>query len=113
MLTVGRYALRVIQVAGHSLGATCYLLDRGGYRILFSSDVVFYNGTIGLGNWPGSSLKDYRRCIGRLANLSVDALLPGHFMWTLEGGQEHLDRAIENLRLAWVPPAWQHNHPHR
>jgi len=109
---LGKYDVRVIEVPGHSEGSTCYLLDRDGYRILFSSDIVFYGGTIGLGNWPGSSLDNYRRHIGKLANLSIDALLPGHFLWTLKGGQEHLDRAVENLKSAWVPPAWQHQHHH-
>ncbi|MFB0503303.1 MAG: MBL fold metallo-hydrolase [Candidatus Bathyarchaeia archaeon] len=111
-VSLGKYDVRVIEVPGHSEGSTCYLLDQGGYRILFSSDIVFYGGTIGLGNWPGSSLDNYRRHIGKLANLSVDALLPGHFLWTLKGGQEHLDRAADNLKSAWVPPAWQHQHHH-
>jgi len=112
-LTVGRYDVEVVEVPGHSRGIACYLLDQGGYRILFSSDVVFLGGTIGLGNWPGSTLDGYRSHIGRLANLAVDALLPGHFLWTLQGGQSHLDGAVENLQLAWVPPAWQVHHPHR
>ena len=112
-LRVGRYRVQVIEVPGHSVGSTCYLVDLSGYRILFSSDVVFHGGTIGLGNWPGSSLDAYRRYIGRLTGLSVDALLPGHFLWTLEKGQDHLDAAVANLELAWVPPAWQHQHPHR
>jgi hypothetical protein len=44
--------------------------------------------------------------------LGVTALFPGHFMWTLQGGQAYLDKAVENLSLAWVPPAWQHQHQH-
>jgi len=111
-IQIGRYNIRVIIVPGHSWAPACYLLDRDGYRILFSSDVVFLGGTIGLGNWPGSSLKEYRRNIGKLSGLKVDALLPGHFLWTLHDGQSSLDRAVENLGLAWVPPAWEHRHPH-
>ena len=111
-IRVGQYDVRVIEVPGHSYGSACFLVDMGGYKILFSSDVVFCGGTIGLGNWPGSSLGAYRQHITKLSNLSVDALLPGHYMWTLEQGQEHLDTAVENLKLAWVPPAWQHQHSH-
>lgn len=110
-INVGKYDVYVIQVPGHSKGSTCYLLDRGGYRMLFSSDVVFFGGTIGLGNWPGSSLEDYRKYIGKLSHLGVDALLPGHFLWTLKDGQKFLDKAVENLKSAWVPPSWQHQHP--
>jgi len=111
-IKVGRYNVKAIIVPGHSPSSTCYLLDIDGYRILFSSDIVFLGGTIGLGNWPGSSLERYRESIGKLSNLSIDALLPGHFLWTLRDGQASLDRAVENLSLAWVPPAWQHQHPH-
>jgi len=112
IIRVGRYIFQAIVVPGHSKASTCYLLDRDGYRILFSSDVVFLGGTIGIGNWPGSSLEEYRKNIWNLSNLQIDALLPGHFLWTLRDGQASLDKAIENLSLAWVPPAWQHNHPH-
>jgi len=111
-LRVGRYTVRAIEVPGHSPGSICYLAEGEGQRMLFSGDTVFYGGTIGLGNWAGSSLEDYRRSIGRLQGLGVEALFPGHFLWTLRGGQTHLDRAVENLSLAWVPPAWQHQHAH-
>lgn len=110
-IQVGKYEVTVIQVPGHSKGSSCLLLEQNGYKIVFSSDIVFLGGTIGLGNWPGSSLDDYRRSISRLANLSVDGLLPGHFLWTLKGGQDHINKAIEALSLAWVPPLWQHQHP--
>jgi hypothetical protein len=33
-------------------------------------------------------------------------------LWTLVGGQEHLDTAIANVASAWVPPAWQCQHEH-
>jgi len=110
-ISIGKYEVTAIMVPGHSKGSTCYLLEQEGCRILFSSDVVFFGGTIGLGNWPGSNLDDYRQNIDRLADLRIDALLPGHFLWTLEAGQEHLDRAIQSLKLAWVPPLWSHQHP--
>ena len=113
IVKVGKHQVQAIVVPGHSKGSTCYLLQQKGRRILFSGDTVFFGGTIGLGNWPGSSLDDYRQYIGRLSGLAVDALLPGHFLWTLEDGQKHLDKAVENLKLAWVPPAWEHHHAHR
>jgi hydroxyacylglutathione hydrolase len=111
-LHLGRYTLRTIQVPGHSPGSLCFLLDDGARRILIAGDTVFFGGTIGLGNWAGSDLAAYRQHIGRLAGLGVEILLPGHFLWTLVDGQSHLDQAVGNLQLAWVPPAWQHQHPH-
>ena len=103
---VGKYGLRVIIVPGHSTGATCYLLEQTGRRTLFTGDVVFFNGNIGLLNCPGSGLDDYRENIGKLAGLGIDALLSGHFLFTVRGGQTHIDQAIENLKKAFVPPSF-------
>ncbi|MCS7145144.1 MAG: MBL fold metallo-hydrolase [Aigarchaeota archaeon] len=107
---IGGKTLRLIQVPGHSPGSSCLLIRED--NVLFSGDVVFHGGTIGLGNWPGCSLDEYRRNIGKLGNLGVRMLFPGHFLFTLRDGQKHIDTAIDNLKKPWVPPAWQHNHPH-
>ncbi|GAG58207.1 unnamed protein product, partial [marine sediment metagenome] len=69
-------------------------------------DVVFYDGEIGLLNYWGSNLADYRSYINRLANLSVDVLLPGHKLFTLRDGQQHIDRAISALKKLSVPPTF-------
>jgi glyoxylase-like metal-dependent hydrolase (beta-lactamase superfamily II) len=104
-IKVGKYTLRVIQVPGHSRGVVGYLIEEKP-RSFFSSDIVFIEGTVGFGNWPGCSLDNYRNYIGRLAGLNVVSLFPGHFMWTLKQGQSHLDTAIKNFKGAWLPPAW-------
>jgi hydroxyacylglutathione hydrolase len=107
---IGGNIFSFIQVPGHSPGIACILVDN--MKTLFSSDVVFHSGTIGLGNWPGCELSTYRQNIGKLAGLGVERLFPGHFMFVLKGGQSHIDQAIKNLRSPWVPPAWLHRHPH-
>ena len=111
-LRVGKFTMRTVQVPGHSHATAGYLIEQRP-RSFFSGDVVFINGTIGLGNWPGCNLDNYRNNIGRLAGLSVVQLFPSHFMWTLKDGQSHLDTAIENFKAAWIPPVWTHNHPMR
>ena len=60
-------------------------------------------GTISLLNCEGSSLGGYRRDIKRLANLGVEALLPGHGGFCLGGGQSHIDEAIDAFRSIWPP----------
>ena len=111
-LKVGRHTLRTVQVPGHSHGIAGFLVE-GEPRSFFSSDIVFIDGTVGFGNWPGCNLDNYRNNIGKLKGLGVEQLFPGHFMWTLRDGQSHLDTAIRNFRGAWLPPAWTHNHPFR
>jgi glyoxylase-like metal-dependent hydrolase (beta-lactamase superfamily II) len=105
IVKIGKYELRVIIMPGHSPGSTCYLLEQKDRRSLFCGDVVFINGNIGLLNFPGSELEGYRRNIRKLADLEIDALLPGHFLFTVRDGQKHIDRAIESLQESiFVPP---------
>ncbi|MCI8418208.1 MAG: MBL fold metallo-hydrolase [Lachnospiraceae bacterium] len=105
-IRVGRYTLEAMQLGGHSEGLLVYLLDTGDRRILFSSDYVFYHGCIGLLNCPGSELAGFRRDIKRLEGLGIEVLLPGHRMLALDGGQSHIEKAIENLSRAFVPPCF-------
>ena len=109
-IRLGDKVIKVIEVPSHSPGSACFLVK--DEKALFSGDVVFHNGTIGLGNWPGCSLAAYRENIHKLGGLGVEKLFPGHFLVVLRDGQKHIDMAIENLKKPWVPPAWQHLHPH-
>jgi glyoxylase-like metal-dependent hydrolase (beta-lactamase superfamily II) len=107
---IGDKVFRFIQVPGHSPGIACILIKNE--RTLFSSDVVFWGGTIGLGNWAGCELSAYRESISKLGGLGVERLFPGHFLFVLKGGQSHIEQAIKNFKGPWIPPAWLHRHPH-
>jgi hydroxyacylglutathione hydrolase len=96
-IRVGQCEIRAIVVQGHTKDSTCFLWEFGGRRALFTGDVVFYSGTIGLINAEGSSLDDYRRDMPKLGSLGVEQLLPGHSVFMLRNGQKHLDRAIRKL----------------
>ena len=102
-VTVGGATLTALHVPGHSRGSICYLAEIDGRRCLFSGDVVFCGGWISLLNCPGSSLEDYGKYISRLADLRVEALLPGHYGFTLGMGQQHIDIAIGGLQGLWPP----------
>lgn len=103
VLTFGDCQIHTIEVAGHTTHHTCYWTEIDGQRVLFSGDAVFYSGSVLLLNVPGCSLDDYRRDIEKLAHLDIDVLLPGHGIFVMRYGQEHLDRAIEALRKLAVP----------
>ena len=102
-IRVGETTITALHVPGHSQGSICYLVELDGRRCLFSGDVVFCGGWISLLNCPGSALGDYRNNLPRLANLGVDALLPGHYGFTLGLGQHHIDNAIGGLTGLWPP----------
>lgn len=101
---IGPLSVLAIATPGHSHGGTCYLVEIDGLRILFSGDTVYFGGIIGLLNFHGSDLSEYREALPRLHGLNVDALLPGHFMFTMRNGQAHVDKAIAGLKNSLFVP---------
>ena len=102
-IIVGDLKVRTIATPGHSRGSICYLVQGQRKVHLFSGDVVHFQGLISMLNCVGSSLEAYRKHIGKLADLNVDALLPGHLLFTVGGGQQHIDQAIEAFKGLGVP----------
>lgn len=101
---IGDLQITAIEVPGHNPACLCYLVQVDGRRALFCGDVVYHGGVISLGNWLGCDLQHYRRSLRKLAGLGVDALLPGHLLWTVSGGQAHIDKAIRAFDGLWPPP---------
>lgn len=100
----GGITLESILVPGHSPGGVCYLLRTPNGVAAFTGDTVFLNGYVSIINCPGCDLDAYRTHIGKLANLGVDALFPGHGSWTLQSGQAHLDMAVRHFATSAMPP---------
>jgi glyoxylase-like metal-dependent hydrolase (beta-lactamase superfamily II) len=86
-----------IHVKGHSRDTHCFLVRHETASWLFTGDVVFYGGVLGVINAEGSDMEGYRSDLRKLAGLNVDGVFPGHGLFTLSGGQRHLDCAIEQL----------------
>jgi len=86
-----------LHVRGHSADSFCYLTRFSGAPWLFCGDAVFYGGVLGVINAEGSGMKGYRADLRKLAGLDVEGLFPGHGLFTLRGGQRHLDCAIEQV----------------
>lgn len=92
-----------ISVEGHSPDSICYLVEIDGKRNLFCGDVLFYGGIIGLINAPGSTMDGYRQDLKKLCGLNVEGLFPGHMLFTVAGGQRHIDAAIEQCGSGKIP----------
>ncbi|MFC1694323.1 MBL fold metallo-hydrolase [Candidatus Latescibacterota bacterium] len=95
--TFGGSQIQVIHTPGHSYGSLCYLVKTGGRTCMFSGDVVVHGGKLMFLNCTGSVMADMRQSMPKLANLGIEELYPGHGCFVLEKGQEHIDKAIENL----------------
>jgi hydroxyacylglutathione hydrolase len=94
-LRCGDLELTVIPTPGHSAGSVCFLVETEEGVALFAGDTVFARGQISLILAPGSDLLALQESVTRLGGLGVASLLPGHGIFPLEGGQEHIDQAIE------------------
>lgn len=100
---VGGFSFTGIQVRGHSRDSFCYLTTVEGRLSIFTGDVVFYGGVLGVINVEGSSMDGYRADLGKLGGLQVEGLFPGHGLFTLRGGQRHLDEAVMQATRGFMP----------
>ena len=99
-IKIGNIPVEVLYTPGHCPDEVCFFVDK---QMLFTGDVLFYAGKLGIINAEGASLEDYRRDIQNLADLNVDTLLPGHGVFILGGGQKHIDRGIRMLNDFVLP----------
>jgi hydroxyacylglutathione hydrolase len=102
-LRCGDLELVVIPTPGHSAGSVCFLVDTEEGAALFAGDTVFAGGRISLIVAPGSDLLALQESVASLRGLNVTSLLPGHGIFPLEGGQEHIDQAVEAF-ATMLPP---------
>ena len=100
---LGAFHIRSIHLPGHSTDSTCYLFRTKLKTYLFSGDAIFVPGVISLLNCVGSELGPYRANIHKLENLNVDCLLPGHYTFTFNNGQRHIETVRNNFRRLWPP----------
>ena len=94
-LRCGDLELAVMPTPGHSAGSVCFLVEIEEWIALFAGDTVFAGGQISLIVAPGSDLLALQESVTSLGGLGVASLLPGHGIFPLEGGQEHIEQAIE------------------
>jgi hydroxyacylglutathione hydrolase len=105
-INVSGQAIKAISLPGHSKGSICYFVNLPEGNALFSGDVICRDGLIEVLNCEGSELSDYRKYINRLSNLNVDILLPGHDIFILSKGQEHINIAVDAMKSLFVPKNW-------
>ena len=93
----------MIPTPGHSRGSVCFRVEAEEGAALFAGDTVFAGGRISLIVAPGVDLLALQESVATLQGLNVASLLPGHGIFPLEGGQEHIDQAIEAF-ATMLPP---------
>ena len=74
-MKIGDLTFQVIHTPGHSPGSVCLYWPEK--KVLFTGDVVFYQG-VGRTDLPGGNEEELKASIIRLSELQVEYLLPGH-----------------------------------
>jgi hydroxyacylglutathione hydrolase len=105
LVELGGVSLRAVATPGHADGHTCYLLEAPGHRALFSGDCVFTGGRISLQNLHDCRVPEYAAGLARLAEIEVDALLPGHHEISLARAARHLTAARDVVARGLLPPS--------
>jgi glyoxylase-like metal-dependent hydrolase (beta-lactamase superfamily II) len=100
---VGHLTVRAIATPGHCAGHTSFLVTGGERTYLFAGDAVFAGGRVLLQAIPDCDLAASLASIRRLADLSFDALLPGHGSIALTGGGAHTAAAMAAIDRLAVP----------
>ena len=103
-IPVGRLRVRTIRTPGHSTGGLCFWFRGTDRTYLFTGDTLFFGGKVLTLATDDCSVPGLRDSIARLLQFEVDALLPGHLMFTLWGGQAHVAAAESIFRGLGVPP---------
>ena len=103
VIQIGRLALHAIETPGHCRGHCSYVLDGASGRALFAGDLVFAGGHIALQNIWDCSIQELAASLEKLDGLAIDALLPGHGLLSLQGGQRHIEQALAIFRRLGVP----------
>jgi glyoxylase-like metal-dependent hydrolase (beta-lactamase superfamily II) len=89
---------------GHCDGHLCFLVEHAGRRSLCTGDAIFHGGRVSIQPIPDCRPYAYARTAERLAELDVDALLPGHGDIALDGAAAHLTAAADSFRRLVTPP---------
>ena len=78
ILEYGGYRLKCVTTPGHTEGHTC--LYEPGRKYFFSGDHILGDITPNISTWldEGNSLGDYFQSLDRVADMSVELVLPGH-----------------------------------
>jgi glyoxylase-like metal-dependent hydrolase (beta-lactamase superfamily II) len=102
---VGHLRVQTIFTPGHSAGGACYLVHGQGRTYLFTGDTLFYGGKVLVLSSADSSVVALRQSVARLVPLQVDALMPGHLLFTLADGGSHVRQAHAAFEQLLVPPS--------
>jgi len=91
LFSFGEFEFKIFHTPGHSPGSMCLYEEK--YKILFTGDTVFTNGSFGRVDFPLGNKNDLINSLKKLSELEVEMLLPGHMNPILRDGSKHIQLA--------------------
>ena len=102
---IGDVKVKAYETSGHCSGMLSFLMEEEeGRTTLFSGDAVFHGGRILLTNVWDCDVQQCVKTVEKLAQLRVDALLPGHLTISLNDGGSHIRTAWQTMERLSLPP---------
>lgn len=103
-VTLGNVTLTGYAVPGHSLEGLVYYGAIDGKQCIFTGDSVFAAGQVLLQSLWDASLHPYKVAMNKVAGLKVDGFFPGHGVFNLENGGDHIKVCADKFNSGLVPP---------
>ena len=96
--------LRVMHTPGHTPGSVCLYLEE--QQVLFTGDTLIADGHCFRRPvpFPGTSFRDYRASVDRLAQLPFETACVGHGKPLYQGGAAALQEMLDSY--FWLAPRW-------
>jgi len=102
-----------IPAPGHTRDSVCFLVDRGGDRVIFTGDTILGRGS-SVVMWPDGDIGAYLETLKTLSELDGVTVLPGHGPilpdcamaagWLLQHRLERLEQVRDALRRGAQSP---------
>ena len=104
LIRVGHGAVRPIATPGHSRDLLTWLIETPDGLMAFTGDTVFHDGRILMSNTWDCDPAAYARSLRELAEFPIEGLFPGHSIWSLHEGREHVMKCVPYLDKLLLPP---------
>lgn len=103
-ITLGDCTIEAMRTPGHSRDMMTWLIRTPDELLAFPGDTVFSGGRILLSSTWDCAPADYARSLYALSELEINALFPGHGIWSLRSGSWHIAQCLPYLRALLLPP---------
>jgi hydroxyacylglutathione hydrolase len=102
---IGNAVITLLETPGHSQDHCSFLVDIRGVRSLIAGDAVFAGGKVIIQDIPDCSVPAIFDSLRRLGTLDFECFLPGHGLFAMQNGNQHVLRGRDFAETGLAPPS--------